>query len=111
MGTIAGFRRAKDASRPVSHDQTGGVPERNAAVRDSRSLRVFAGAFRDPVADVQGLRHGRTRLDPDRLSFTVCFQILKCRLTECDRTTPKSFEAWYRPLCWEMQLARTEPRR
>ena len=27
-------------------------------------------------------------LDPDRLSFTGCFQILKCRLPECDSTTP-----------------------
>ena len=27
-------------------------------------------------------------LDPDRLSFTGCFQILKCRLPECDGTTP-----------------------
>ena len=28
-------------------------------------------------------------LDPDRLSFTGCFQILKCRLPECDGTTPE----------------------
>ena len=27
-------------------------------------------------------------LDPDRLSFTGCFQILKCRLPECDGTSP-----------------------
>ena len=27
-------------------------------------------------------------LDPDRLSFTGCFQILKCRLPECDGKTP-----------------------
>ena len=31
-------------------------------------------------------------LDPDRLSFTGCFQILQCRLPECDSTTPGSFE-------------------
>jgi hypothetical protein len=30
-------------------------------------------------------------LDPDRLSFTGCFQILKCRLPECDSRTPESF--------------------
>ena len=34
-------------------------------------------------------------LDPDRLSFTGCFQILKCRLPECDGKTPATFEAWY----------------
>jgi hypothetical protein len=50
-------------------------------------------------------------LDPDRLSFTGCFQILKCRLPECDPTTPATFEAWYRGLLWEMQDERTDPRR
>jgi hypothetical protein len=37
-------------------------------------------------------------LDPDRLSFTGCFQVLKCRLPECDGTIPGRFEAWYRGL-------------
>jgi hypothetical protein len=50
-------------------------------------------------------------IDPDRLSFTGCFQILKCRLPECDATTPARFEAWYRGLLWEMQDERTDPRR
>lgn len=50
-------------------------------------------------------------LDPDRLSFTGCFQVLKCRLPECDGTTPARFEAWYRGLLWEMQRERTDPRR
>jgi Insertion element 4 transposase N-terminal/Transposase DDE domain len=50
-------------------------------------------------------------LDPDRLSFTGCFQILKCRLPECDGTTPARFEAWYRGLLWELQGERTDPRR
>jgi hypothetical protein len=50
-------------------------------------------------------------LDPDRLSFTGCFQILKCRLPECDAKTPASFEAWYQALLWEMQGERTDPRR
>ena len=50
-------------------------------------------------------------LDPDRLSFVGCFQVLKCRLPECDSTTPGSFEAWYRGVLWEMQGERTEPRR
>jgi Insertion element 4 transposase N-terminal/Transposase DDE domain len=50
-------------------------------------------------------------LAPDRLSFTGCFQILKCRLPECDSTTPARFEGWYQGLLWEMQAERTEPRR
>jgi hypothetical protein len=50
-------------------------------------------------------------LDPDRLSFTGCFQILKCRLPECDGKAPAAFEAWYRGVLWEMQNERTDPRR
>jgi Transposase DDE domain len=49
-------------------------------------------------------------LDPDRLSFTGWFQILKCRLPECDGATPGRFAAWYRGLLWERQGERTEPR-
>jgi Insertion element 4 transposase N-terminal/Transposase DDE domain len=47
-------------------------------------------------------------LDTDRLSFTGCFQILKCRLPECDSSTPGRFEEWYRGLLWEMQRERTD---
>ena len=50
-------------------------------------------------------------LDPDALSFTGCFQILKCRLPECQSETPATFEAWYRGVLWEMQTERTDPRR
>jgi hypothetical protein len=50
-------------------------------------------------------------LDPDRLSFTGCFQILKCRLPECDSSTPQSFEGWYQGLLWEMQNERIDDRR
>lgn len=50
-------------------------------------------------------------LDPDALSFTGCFQVLKCRLPECDSRTPATSEAWYRGLLWEMQGGRTDPRR
>ncbi len=50
-------------------------------------------------------------LDPDRLSFSGCFQVLKCRLPECDGKTSATFEAWYRGLLWEMQGERTDPRR
>jgi hypothetical protein len=51
------------------------------------------------------------QLDPDRLSFTGCFQILKCRLPECDSSTPQSLEHWYQALLWEMQNERTDGRR
>jgi hypothetical protein len=47
-------------------------------------------------------------LDPDRLSFLGCFQILKCRLPECSGATPGMFEQWYRGLLWEMQRERTD---
>jgi hypothetical protein len=50
-------------------------------------------------------------LDPDRLSFTGCFQILKTRLPECDSTTAARFAAWYDAVLWEMQGERTDPRR
>lgn len=51
---------------------------------------------------------GTVGLDPDRLSFLGCFQILKCRLPECNGSTPQSYEAWYRGLLWEMQRERTD---
>ncbi len=47
-------------------------------------------------------------LDPDRLSFLGCFQILKCRLPECNSSTPEALEQWYRGLLWELQLERTD---
>jgi Insertion element 4 transposase N-terminal/Transposase DDE domain len=47
-------------------------------------------------------------LDTDRLSFTGCLQILRCRLPECDGTTPGKLETWYRGLLWEMQRERTD---
>ena len=50
-------------------------------------------------------------LDTDRLSFTGCFQILKCRLPEYDTRTPQTFQAWYDGLLWEMQQEQIEPRR
>jgi len=53
----------------------------------------------------------REGLDPDQLSFTGCFQILKCRLPECDARTPRSFQEWCDALLWEISRERTEPRR
>jgi hypothetical protein len=51
------------------------------------------------------------KLDTDRLSFTGCFQILQCRLPECDSRSPESLQAWYEALLEEMACERTEPRR
>jgi len=53
----------------------------------------------------------REHLDPDRLSFTGCFQILQCRLPECDARTPQSFRQWCDSLLWELGQERIEPRR
>ena len=50
-------------------------------------------------------------LDPDRLSFTGCFQILQCRLPECHPASPASLPSWYEAMLWEMSRERTEPRR
>jgi Insertion element 4 transposase N-terminal/Transposase DDE domain len=50
-------------------------------------------------------------IDVDRLSFTGCFQTLKCRLPECDSRTPETFAQWSAGLLWEMQHELTEPRR
>jgi hypothetical protein len=53
----------------------------------------------------------RASLDTDRLSFSGCFQILKCRLPECDNRTPQSFDAWCNALLDELSRERIEPRR
>jgi hypothetical protein len=50
-------------------------------------------------------------IDGDRLSFTGCFQILKCRLPECDSRTAETFAHWCAGLLWEMQQEQIEPRR
>lgn len=51
------------------------------------------------------------QLDPDRLSFTGCFRVLKCRLPECRHHTPQSFADWYDALIWELQQEQIPPRR
>jgi Insertion element 4 transposase N-terminal/Transposase DDE domain len=48
------------------------------------------------------------QLDPDRLSFTGCLQILRCRLPECTAATPEDLQTWYEVLLWEMALERTD---
>jgi hypothetical protein len=48
------------------------------------------------------------QLDPDRLSFTGCLQILKCRLPECTAASPQDLQVWYEVLLWEMSQERTD---
>lgn len=50
-------------------------------------------------------------LDVDRLSFKGCFQILQCRLPECDASSGESIDAWYRGLLHEMLEEQIGPRR
>lgn len=51
------------------------------------------------------------KLDPDRLSFKGCFQILKTRLPECDFRQTEGIEAWFNAVIWEMSQERIPPRR
>lgn len=50
-------------------------------------------------------------MDVDRLSFTGCLHILRCRLPECDTATPTTMATWYAGLLSEMADERIEPRR
>jgi hypothetical protein len=53
----------------------------------------------------------RAHLDTDRLSFSGCLQILRCRMPECNSRTPQAFEGWCETLLHEMGRERIEPRR
>jgi hypothetical protein len=48
------------------------------------------------------------RLDPDRLSFVGCLQILRCRMPECPSPVSASFAGWYQGLLWEVSRERTD---
>ncbi len=48
-------------------------------------------------------------LDPDRLSFTSCFRVLKCRLPECQPQTTHAFADWYAALIEELQDEQLPP--
>lgn len=50
-------------------------------------------------------------LDPDRLSFTGCFQILQCRLPEAVGRSPVELQAWHDALVRELAQERSDPRR
>lgn len=47
-------------------------------------------------------------LDPDRLSFVGCLQILRCRLPECPAPSSPTFAAWYEGLLAEVRRERTD---
>jgi hypothetical protein len=47
-------------------------------------------------------------LDPDRLSFVGCLQILRCRLPECPEPTSTAFAVWYGGLLEEVSRERTD---
>jgi|SRR5215469_81069 len=51
------------------------------------------------------------QLDPDRLSFTGCFQVLQCRLPECPSPTSRSFTPWFEAVLTEMRQEQLPPRR
>ena len=51
------------------------------------------------------------QIDVDRLSFTGCFQILQCRLPECDSRTSASLTEWFECLIAEMGDEKIKPRR
>ena len=90
-------RRATQPTHLRSETPAGVIPE-----IDALSLGHFV------IRSLMFEAAGTVGLDPDRLSFLGCFQILKCRLPECPSSTPQSFEAWYQALLWEMQHERTD---
>jgi Transposase DDE domain/Insertion element 4 transposase N-terminal len=50
------------------------------------------------------------QLDPDRLSFLGCLQILQTRLPECPTGPPATLRSWLDGLLWEMSQEVIEPR-
>ncbi len=53
----------------------------------------------------------QARLDPDRLSFTGCLRILRCRLPEGAGLTGARWQRWCAALLWEMEQEVIAPRR
>jgi hypothetical protein len=50
-------------------------------------------------------------LDPDRLSFKGCFEILECRLSECDPGSCDTITSWYCNVLQEFLQEKIPPRR
>jgi hypothetical protein len=53
----------------------------------------------------------KANLDPDRISFTGAFHILRTRLPECASVEPKKQNEWYENLLSEIATEKLEPRR
>jgi hypothetical protein len=60
------------------------------------------------VRSVMAAAAAAAGLDPDRLSFVGCLQILRCRLPECPDPASAAFAAWYRGLLGEVSRERTD---
>ncbi len=60
------------------------------------------------VRSVMAQAAAPAQLDPDRLSFVGCLQILRCRLPECPEPETPSFAAWYEGLLEEVRRERTD---
>jgi Insertion element 4 transposase N-terminal/Transposase DDE domain len=60
------------------------------------------------VRSVMAQAAATERLDPDRLSFVGCLQILRCRLPECPDPRSASFASWYQGLLEEVRGERTD---
>jgi hypothetical protein len=60
------------------------------------------------VRSVMAEAAAKEELDPDRLSFVGCLQILRCRLPECPDPAAVSFAAWYEGLLEEVRRERTD---
>jgi len=63
---------------------------------------------------VRALMHEAAKedtLDVDRLSFAGCLRILQARLPECDSSSARNLEQWYRLLVEEMAQERIGARR
>lgn len=53
---------------------------------------------------------GQRGLDPDRLSFLGCLQILQCRLPECPCGSAAALREWWEALLWELSQEEIAPR-
>ena len=60
------------------------------------------------VRSVMAQAAATASLDPDRLSFVGCLQILRCRLPECPEPGSAEFAVWYEVLLWEVSRERTD---
>src|SRR3974377_2247353 len=109
MGAGTGLRRAEDPSRPRRATKPAQLRSETPAGVIQEIYALSLGHF--VIRSLMFRAAETVQLDPDRLSFTGCFQILKCRLPECDSSTPQSFEDWSQGSLWGVQKERCEHRR